>query len=185
MHCYVVLSNMCDSSYFRWGSVDSVNMCLCLVLFNAVLYYIMVICRTDVIGLWNAVSVFYVKCEVDSCSAKRQFDYWPPDNSVVVPWLSSWPRTKIGVQNLLECLPLVSVYLRPSFIVTGIAHVFIQWMADSPAADSALKFINVLTGAASERYICKLHACKAFMAIQLYHGMNVFLHMISVNRWHL
>ena len=118
----------------------------------------MVISRTDIIGLWNAVSVFYVKCEVDSCSAKRQFNYWPPDNSVVVPWLSSWPRTKIGVQNLLECLPLVSVYLRPSFIVTGIAHVFIQWMADSPAADSALKFINVLTGAASERYICKLHA---------------------------
>ena len=31
-----------------------------------------------------------------------------------------------------------------------------QWMADSPAAYSALKFINKLTGTAQERYIRKL-----------------------------
>ena len=48
------------------------------------------------------------------------------------------------------------MYFRPSFVVTGIALVFIQWMANSPAADSALKFINMLTGAASEQYICEL-----------------------------
>ena len=42
----------------------------------------------------------------------------------------------------------VSVYFRLSSIVTGIAFVFIQWMADSPAAYSALKFINKLAGAA-------------------------------------
>ena len=42
----------------------------------------------------------------------------------------------------------VSVYFRLSFVVTGIALMFIQWMADSPVAYNALKFINKLTGAA-------------------------------------
>ena len=35
----------------------------------------MVMFRTDIIQLWSAVSVFYLKCEVDSCTAKRQFDH--------------------------------------------------------------------------------------------------------------
>ena len=48
------------------------------------------------------------------------------------------------------------MYFRLSFFVTGIALMFIQWMADSPAAYSALKFINKLTGTAQERYIRKL-----------------------------
>ena len=34
------------------------------------------LCGTDIIRLWSTVSVFYVKDEVDSCPAKRQFDFW-------------------------------------------------------------------------------------------------------------
>ena len=36
-------------------------------------------------------------------SSQKPVDFWPSAISVVVPWLSSWPRMKIGVQNLLEC----------------------------------------------------------------------------------
>ena len=30
-------------------------------------------------------------------SRQRQFDFWPSTISVIVPWLSSWPRTKVGI----------------------------------------------------------------------------------------
>ena len=32
--CYVVFSNVWDSNYFEPGSVDSIKVCLCLVLLN-------------------------------------------------------------------------------------------------------------------------------------------------------
>ena len=60
----------------------------------------MVMCIMDITHLWSAVSVLYIKCKVDSCPAKKHFDFWPSASSVVVPWLSSWLRTKIGVQNI-------------------------------------------------------------------------------------
>ena len=62
------------------------------------------------------VSVFYVlqiipivvllKYNVDPCPDKSRFDFWPSAISVTNPWFSSWPRKKIGVQNILECHPL-------------------------------------------------------------------------------
>ena len=62
------------------------------------------------------VSVFYVlqiilivvllKCKVDPCPDKSRFDFWPSAISIFDPWLLSWPRTKIAVQNILECHPL-------------------------------------------------------------------------------
>ena len=58
-----------------------------------------------IIRLWSTVSVLYGKCKVDSCPAKRQFDFWPSTILLIVPWLSSWPRMKIGVHNILECHP--------------------------------------------------------------------------------
>ena len=45
----------------------------------------MVMYRTDIIRLWSGISVFYVKCMVDSCPAKRHFDFWPP---ALFRWLS-------------------------------------------------------------------------------------------------
>ena len=43
---------------------------------------------------------------VGGCPDKSRFDSWPPAILIFDPWFSSWPRTKIGVQNILECHPL-------------------------------------------------------------------------------
>ena len=90
MRCYVVLSNMCDSSYFRWGSVDSVNICLCLVLFNALLYYVMVICGIHIIAF---TAPGFIECQLflnswrRKVAAERDAD---PSSSLVF-YCFGWP----------------------------------------------------------------------------------------------
>ena len=69
------------------------------------------------------VSIFYelqiilivvlLKCEVDPCPDKIRFDLWPSAISIFDSWLSFWLRTKIGVQDILECHPLELVVILP------------------------------------------------------------------------
>ena len=85
-----------------------VELCCSIIVYGRIRASIlnMALCGTDIIRLWSTVSVFYVKDELDSWPAKGSLTFDYPLFSVVVPWLSSWPRTKIGVQSILECHPL-------------------------------------------------------------------------------
>ena len=71
-HCRLII-NVTDSIWAcKYALVRTLNMLMCWM---------------DNICLWITVSVFCIKCKVDSCPAKRQFDFWPSANLVVVHWL--------------------------------------------------------------------------------------------------
>ena len=75
-------------------------------------------CRMDIIRLWiyntcilcitNNSDCGFTKIRSWPLFIKSWFDFWPSAISVIDPWLSSWPRTKIKVQNVLECQPSAS-----------------------------------------------------------------------------
>ena len=92
-------------------------------------------CRTNIIRLWiynirilcitNNSDCGFTKIWGWPLFIQSRFDFWPSTISVIDPWLSSWPRTKIGVQNILGChtLGLSRVHAGLAWFDDGSLHV--------------------------------------------------------------
>ena len=74
------------------GGTDIIRLCI---------YNIRILCIT------NNSDCGFTKIRGWPLFIQSRFDFWPSAISVIDPRLSSWPRTKIGVHNILECHPLV------------------------------------------------------------------------------